>query len=70
MTAPATPEDVRAYWTRKKAEIMDIECQVYGLAASLGTVDPEIRRRLEEAGRELISASARAGVWAREGRMP
>ncbi len=72
---PATPDVVRAHWTRAKAEILEVERRAYELAAELereappGAVDAEIVRRLRQAGSELISASARAGVLARGGRL-
>lgn len=71
--APAPPgvqADARVYWTRTKAEILELERRAYELAAAVereappGAADAETVRRLREAGRQLISASARAGVYA------
>lgn len=73
VAAPAaTPDEARARWARRKAEIVAIERDVYDLLARVVAnpvgADSEIGRHLEEAGRHLISAGARAGVLARGGR--
>lgn len=72
---PPPPNDASAFWARARREILEVERQAYRLASELardappGGCDAETVRRLREAGSHLISASARAGVLARGGRL-